>query len=77
MSRKEHHVVPNSSGGWDVKRDRAKRASIHTETKRDAVDRGRAISQNQGTEFVIHNRDGRISNSDSHGPDPCPPIDRK
>jgi len=77
MSRDEHHVVPNPEGGWDVKRDGASRASGHFETKQDAVDHGRIISQNQGTEFVIHNKDGKISNSDSHGNDPCPPRDQK
>lgn len=77
MKRKEHHVVPNSKGGWDVKRNGSERASIHTDTKQNAIERGRLVSQNQGTEFVIHNRDGRISNSDSHGNDPCPPRDKK
>lgn len=77
MRRKEHHIVPSPAGGWDVKRDGAKRASIHTDTKREAIDRGRPISQNQKTEFVVHNRDGKISNSDSHGHDPFPPKDQK
>ena len=77
MKRSEHHVVPNPDGGWDVKRAGAERASIHTETKQDAVQLGRTISQNQHTEFVIHNRDGKISNSDSHGNDPCPPRDKR
>ncbi len=70
MARKEHHVVPNPNGGWDVKRNNAERASIHTDTKQAAIDLGRTISQNQGTEFIIHNQDGRISRSDSHGNDP-------
>lgn len=39
MSRKEHHVVPNQRGGWDVKRNGAERASAHFDTKQDAVDR--------------------------------------
>ena len=73
MSRKEHHVVPNSSGGWDVVKAGAQRASVHAETKREAIDQGRIISQNQKTEFVIHNRDGKISGSDNHGNDPFPP----
>lgn len=77
MPREEHHVVPNPNGGWDVKRDNSKRASIHTDTKQEAIDRGREISRNQGTEFVIHNKDMKISNSDSHGNDPCPPKDKK
>lgn len=76
MKREEHHVVPNSSGGWDVKRNNAVRSSGHYDTKAEAVDHGRKMSQNQGTEFIIHNKDGRISRSDSHGNDPCPPKDK-
>lgn len=72
-----HHVVPNPSGGWDVKRGGAERASGHFGTKQEAIDRGREISRNQGTEFRIHNRDGRIAQSDSHGHDPCPPKDKE
>lgn len=77
MQRKEHHVVPNPDGGWDVKRNGAERASAHADTKDQAIQIGRAISQNQGTELVIHNKDGQISNSDSHGNDPCPPKDMR
>jgi hypothetical protein len=65
-----HHVVHNSNGGWDVKRGGAERASEHFELKEEAVLAGRTISQNQGTELRIHNRDGRIAQSDSHGHDP-------
>ncbi|WP_421837555.1 DUF2188 domain-containing protein [Novosphingobium sp.] len=46
---KSHHVVPNPNGGWDVKRGGAGRASVHADTKREAIDRGREISRNQGT----------------------------
>jgi len=70
---KTHHVVPNPDGGWDVKRGGASRASSHHDTKRDAIDSGREISRNQGTEFRIHNKDGKIASSDSHGSDPYPP----
>ena len=70
---KTHHVVPNPGGGWDVKRGGTSRAISHHDTKREAIDRGREISRNQGTEFRIHNKDGRIASSDSHGGDPHPP----
>lgn len=70
---KTHHVVPNPKGGWDVKRGGADRASGHFDKKQDAIDAGREISRNQGTELKIHNRDGKISQSDSHGNDPNPP----
>ena len=70
---KTHHVVPNPSGGWDVKRGGGSRASSHHDTKQEAIGRGREISRNQSTELRIHNRDGRIASSDSHGNDPHPP----
>lgn len=68
-----HHVVPNPGGGWDVRRGGAGRASGHYGTKQEAVNAGRTVSQNQGTELRIHNKDGRIASSDSHGGDPYPP----
>lgn len=71
-----HHVVPNPNGGWDVKRGGGERASGHFDTKREAIDQGRVVSRNQGTEFRIHNLDGRIAQSDSHGHDPNPPRDK-
>ena len=77
MSKNEHHVVPNTyRGGWDVKRNGAQKASIHTETKVEAVKIGRVMSQRAGSELVIHGKDGRIQQKDSHGNDPCPPRDK-
>lgn len=70
---KTHHIVPNPKGGWDVKRGGASRASSHHDIKQEAIRHGRKISQNQNTELRIHNKDGRISGSDSHGNDPFPP----
>jgi len=68
-----HHVVHNPQGGWDVKRGGGERATSHHDTKREAVDEARQVSRSQGTELRIHNRDGRIASSDSHGGDPNPP----
>jgi hypothetical protein len=65
-----HHVVPNPNGGWDVKKGGAEKASLHTDIKQDAIDRGREISRNQGTEFIIHGQNGVIQSKDSHGNDP-------
>ena len=73
MPRKTHHVVHIPNGGWDVKRGGAQRSSGHFDTKVEAIDAGRQISVNQGTEFLIHGLDGRIQSSDSHGNDPFPP----
>jgi Uncharacterized protein conserved in bacteria (DUF2188) len=68
-----HHVVPHHGGGWDVRRGGAERASGHFDTKQQAVDFGRTVSRSQQTELRIHNENGRIAQSDSHGHDPNPP----
>ena len=77
MARPTHHIVPDPNGGWNVKRGGSQRSSGHFDTKKDAINAGRTISRNQGTELVIHGLNGRIQNSDSHGHDPCPPKDKK
>lgn len=72
MSRKGQHVVP-SGDKWSVRRAGASRASGTFETQREAIERGRNIAQNQGTELYIHGRDGRIRERNSYGTDPFPP----
>ncbi len=76
MPRKEHHVVPNKQGGWDLKKGGGSRSIKHFDNKSEAVDYGRDVSINQRSEFIIHGKDGRIQTSDSHGNDPFPPKDR-
>ncbi len=76
MARQTHHIVPATNGGWNVKRGGSTRVSGHYGTKGEAVDAGRIISRHQGTEMIIHGKNGRIQSSDSHGHDPCPPRDK-
>ena len=76
MTRKTRHVVPGSYGGWDSKKGNADRASKHFETKKEAEDYSRKQSQKEGSELLIHGKDGKIQRSDSHGNDPNPPKDR-
>lgn len=66
MANRQHHVLPNPQGGWDVKRSGSDRASIHAATKEEAVKVGRVFSQRAGSDLVIHGRDGQIQRSDSH-----------
>jgi hypothetical protein len=47
MTRKERHVVLESQDGWDVKKPHAKRASVHCDSKTEAVDRARDMCMNQ------------------------------
>lgn len=77
MARNERHVVKNPESGWDVKKPHAERVSSHADTKAEAVNRARDICKNDKAECVIHDKDGKIQNSNSYGKDPCPPKDKK
>lgn len=61
------YVVPNKErGGWDVVKEDHERASVHTRTKVEAIDRARAIVDNQGGGDVrIANKDGKFGDSDT------------
>lgn len=49
---KNQHVTPHPDGGWQVKGAGSSRATVRTSTQREAINIGRAISRNQGTELV-------------------------
>ena len=66
------HVVPHGNG-WAVKGEGNKRATIVTNTQKEAIQHARKISRNQETELFIHRKDGTIRERDSHGHDPYPP----
>ncbi|MGF9644045.1 DUF2188 domain-containing protein [Paenibacillus sp. MABNS29] len=66
------HIVPHGDK-WAVKGAGNSKATKITDTKREAIDAGRKISQNQGSELLIHGKNGRIQSRDSHGKDPYPP----
>jgi predicted XRE-type DNA-binding protein len=65
-TEKEHYVVANPDGGWDVVRGNALRALKHFDTKKDAVVYGRQVSRNQKTEFVICHKNGKIERTNNH-----------
>lgn len=78
MARKELHIVLNSErGGWDITKPHADRVSGHYETKKEAVEAGKKMAQNQGAEMITHLKNGQIQNPNSYGNDPCPPWDWK
>jgi len=72
MTKRNQHVVPRNDG-WAVKGAGAERATVVVDTQQEAIDRARNIARNQGTELLIHGRDGRIRERDSHGKDEFPP----
>ena len=70
---KNQHVTPHPAGGWQVKGEGNSKATVRTSTQKEAIDRARALSRNQGSELVIHRLNGMIRDKDSHGRDPFPP----
>ncbi len=72
MTKRNQHVVPHDRG-WAVKPAGGSRASSVHDTQREAINRAREISRNQGTELFVHGRHGRIRERNSHGSDPFPP----
>jgi hypothetical protein len=66
MSRRYFHVVPSSSGGWDIKPAGARRASEHFGRKAEAMKRARDLAVRVGGELVIHGKDGRISETTAY-----------
>lgn len=66
---KEHHVVPNAQGGWDIKQTHHSK-KYHFDTKEEAINKARELSSKEHTELVIHDKQGRIDTKDSHGNDP-------
>ena len=69
---KNQHVVPHN-GGWAVRGAGNQKVTVQTITQSKAIGIAREISRNQGSELLIHGRDGAIRDKDSHGKDSCPP----
>ena len=70
---KNQHVTPHPDGGWQVKGAGNSRATVRTETQKEAIDIARDIARNQESELFIHGENCRIRERDSHGLDPYPP----
>lgn len=72
MSGKNQHVVPHG-GEWAVLGAGNSRVTAVHETQREAIEHARGIAQNQGSELLVHGRNGQIRERDSYGNDPFPP----
>lgn len=70
--KKNVHVTPHEDG-WQVRREGADRASSVHGTQAEAESAGRSTARREGTEFLLHGRDGQIRDRDSYGNDPYPP----
>ena len=70
---KNQHITPHHNGGWQVKGSGNSRATVRTETQRQAIELGREIAGHQHSELVVHRANGKIRAKDSYGNDPYPP----
>lgn len=72
MAGKNQHVVRNGKD-WSVRgAGNSKRTATYT-TQGEAIEHAREIARNQGSELLIHGRNGRIRERNSYGNDPYPP----
>lgn len=77
MPRKNIHVTHRADGSWAVIGEGDSRASSLHDTQGAAIDVAREIAMNNSSELVIHDRNNRIRDKDSFGPDPIPPRDKR
>jgi hypothetical protein len=77
MAKRPAVHVTSTGAGWKVKSAGAERAARITATQAEAVQVGRRIAANRGSELVIHRTDGKIRSKDSFGNDPFPPRDNE
>lgn len=69
---KNQHVVP-TEGGWGVRGAGNERLTSRHETQAEAIAAARKTAINQGSEMLIHGRNGQIRERNTYGPDDCPP----
>ena len=72
MSKKNQHVVPHS-GGWAVKGAGNTRATSVHSTQSQAIGEAKSIAINNGSEMLIHGRNGQIRERNTYGEDKYPP----
>ena len=63
MSRQERHVVPNPNGGWSSKKNGAERSTKNFDTKKEAEEFSSELSEREGSELIIHGKDGKIQSA--------------
>lgn len=70
--KKNVHIVPKD-GNWAVRKENSKRVLRVTETQKEAIELGRSHAEKEGSELLIHGKNGKIREKRSFGNDPFPP----
>mgnify|MGYP001588844927 CR=1 FL=1 len=75
--KKNIHTVYNSEREmWETKKEGQTKPLASSYTKDAAEEKSVREAKKAEVEHVIHNKDGKISDKDSYGPDPVPPEDK-
>lgn len=69
---KNQHVVKHSNG-WAVKGAGNVKATKVTSTQAEAIKMAKQIAVNQGSELLIHGKNGQIREKNTYGEDSYPP----
>ena len=69
---KNQHVVPHGTD-WAVKGAGNSKNTAIANTQEEAIKIATEIARNQGSELLVHNRQGRIRLRNSYGNDEFPP----
>lgn len=77
MSGKSQHVVPLPNGNWGVRGEGNSDITREAHTQEQAIRIAREIAKKEGSELIIHGKDGKIRDTVSYGNDPFPPRDKK
>lgn len=77
MAKKSNIWITPHNNGWAVKREGSKKSSAVTPTKAEAEKIGKKLGKKDGVNVITQGKDGKIQSHDSHGNDPCPPIDKE
>lgn len=78
MSKRNIHTVFDSERKmWDTKIEKRSDPIKSAHTKEQAMKNSVKEAKSREVEHVIHNKEGKITDKDSYGNDPVPPIDRK
>lgn len=72
MKGKNQYVVKNGDS-WGIRGEGNERLTKSFDTQREAIDHGRDIARNQGSDIRIQGRDAKFREAWSYGNDPYPP----
>lgn len=70
---KNQHVTQTKDGNWQVKGEGNSRATAVYPTQREARAKAIDIAKKQGSEMLLHGKDGKIRERNTYGKDPFPP----